>query len=462
MPQRLRLLAYDFFTRRDGLGGWQRHREDFRALVAGSPAAVREHSLARLRSLLGHAFETVPYYREAWRSIGFAPSAAATVADLAGLPLLTKDHIRERKNELVSGAIPAGSLHLDLTGGTTGTQTPFYRDDACRVARFGRQWGVLGYCGYDAGETRALVWGAHADVGAATAARGLKARLRHFASADETICCTVMSRDDMRAYHRRLLAFRPRVLYGYPNAIEQLARFITDEGLAPIAVRRILCTAEALHDRQRVLFERVFGGEVFNLYCSREVGCAAFECSRHRGLHVDSGSVVIEILTNGRPARPGESGDIVVTDLLNYGMPLIRYVTGDRATPCDVPCDCGCPLPLIASLDGRTADTLYRSDGSSIAGLMLDDLFVDLPSIRHAQFVQHDVNSLDVNVVLTAGVTADLTAAMVREVRSIMGPDITVRIHVVDDIPRNPRSGKYQLVINKIPASTAARAVIPC
>jgi phenylacetate-CoA ligase len=462
MPQRLRLLAYDFFARRDGLGGWQRHRDEFRALAASTPAGVREHARERLRSLLRHAFETVPHYREAWHAAGFTPSAATTVRDLADLPLLTKDVIRERKTELVSRAVPVAAMHLDLTGGTTGTQTAFYRDHACRVARFGRQWGVLGYCGYEPGDTRGLVWGAHADVGAATAARGIKARVRQFASADETICCTVMSRDDMRAYHRRLSAFRPRVLYGYPNAIEQFARFVQDEGLPPIAVRRIFCTAEALHDRQRTLFQRVFGGEVFNLYCSREHGCAAFECGRHHGLHVDAGSVVVEILANGRPAQPGETGDIVVTDLLNYGMPFIRYVTGDRATACDAACDCGCPLPLIASLDGRTADTLVRPDGTTVAGLMLDDLFVDLPAIRHAQFVQHDVSSLDVNVVLTAGVTADLTAAVIREVRSIMGPEITVRIHVVDDIPRNPRSGKYQLVINKVSSSAPARAVTLC
>jgi phenylacetate-CoA ligase len=462
MPGLVRLLAYDFFARRDGLSGWQRHRDEFRALAAATPAGVREHALERLRSMLCHAFETVPHYRDAWRAIGFAPSAETTVEDLRDLPVLTKDHMRDRKTELVSRAVPFAALHLDLTGGTTGTQTAFYRDHACRVARFGRQWGILGYCGYDPGDTRALVWGSHADVAASTAARGIKARVRHFSSADETICCTVMSRDDMRAYHRRLSAFRPQVLYGYPNAIEQFARFLQDEGLPPIAVRRIFCTAEALQDRQRALFQRVFGGEVFNLYCSREHGCAAFECSRHRGLHVDAGSVVVDILANGRPARPGESGDIVVTDLLNFGMPLIRYVTGDRATACDAPCDCGCPLPLIASLDGRTADTLFRPDGSTVAGLMLDDLFVDLPVIRHAQFVQHDVTSLDVNVVLTAGVTADLTAAMIRQVRSIMGPDIRVRIHVVDDIPRNPRSGKYQLVINKIPSSTPAKAVTLC
>ena len=92
-----------------------------------------------------------------------------------------------------------------------------------------------------------------------------------------------------------------------------------------------------------------------------------------------------------------------MTDLLNHGMPFIRYVTGDLATASAGPCDCGCPLPTFSSLDGRTADTLYRPDGSLVAGLMLDDLFMDLPAITHAQFVQNDVSSLDVNVVVRGG-----------------------------------------------------------
>jgi len=288
----------------------------------------------------------------------------------------------------------------------------------------------------------------------------VKQWIRRFASADEAICCTVMSRDEMLAYHRRLRDFQPSVVYGYPNAIEQFATFV-ERHLAPIKVARVLCTAERLRDHQRELFRRVFGGEVFNLYCSREHGCVGFECERHDRFHVDSGSAIVEILRNGRPARPGESGEIVVTDLLNRGMPLIRYVTGDVATASAGPCDCGCPLPTFSSLDGRTADTLYRPDGSRVAGLMLDDLFMELPAITHAQFVQHDPSSIDVNVI-ARGAGEDLQTAMVAEVRSIMGPDVAVRLHFVDDIPRHPRSGKYQTVICAIPAPAGAPGVSLC
>jgi phenylacetate-CoA ligase len=457
----LRPLAHGLISRRNGFGGWQQHRAAFRALVAQDAAGVERHSLAALARVLAHAYANVPLYRERWTAIGYAPSPAVTLNELRQLPLLTKADIRDRKTELVASNVPSRTLQLDYTGGTTGTQTSFYRDNECRVARFGRQWGVLEQCGYRPGDKRALIWGAHADLETPKGAHRIKQWARQFASADEAICCTVMTRDQMLAYHRRLRAFRPKVIYGYPNAIEQFATFV-ERHLVPITVQRVLCTAERLRDHQRELFQRVFGGEVFDLYCSREHGCAGFECRSHDRYHLDAGSVIVEILRDGLPARPGESGEIVVTDLLNRGMPFIRYVTGDVATASEGPCACGSPLPTFSSLDGRTADMLYRPDGSRVAGLMLDDLFMDLPAVTHAQFVQHDAASLDVKVIARGGATGHLRAAMAAEVCSIMGPDVAVRIHFVDDIPRNPRSGKFQTVICHLPARHGAHGVPLC
>ncbi len=457
----LRPLAHDVMTRRDGFGGWQRHRAAFRELAAQDAASVERHSLAALGAVLAHAYANVPLYRERWSALGYVPVPQVTLEELRQLPLLTKADIRDRKGELVARNVPGGAMHVDYTGGTTGTQTSFHRDDACRVARFGRQWGVLERCGYRPGDKRALIWGAHADLETAKGAPRLKRWIREFASADAAICCTVMTRDQMLAYHRRLWEFQPKVIYGYPNAIEQFATFI-ERHLVPIKVERVLCTAEKLRDHQRELFERVFGGEVFDMYCSREHGCVGFECSSHDRYHVDAGSVIVEILRDGRPARPGESGEIVVTDLLNRAMPLIRYVTGDTATASEGPCGCGCALPTFSSLDGRTADTLYRPDGSRVAGVMLDDLFMDLPAVTHAQFVQSDAASIDVNVVARGAATERLRTTMAAEVRSIMGADVAVRIHFVDDIPRNPRSGKYQQVICNLPARHGAHGVSLC
>lgn len=448
----LRALVDDVVKRRDGVIGWRAHRREFCDLARATADEVARHSFERLAAMVHHAYSTVPYYRAGWRLLGFLPQEFRSPDDLRRLPLLTKADIRERRNDLVSEAVAPAELQMDYTGGTTGTQTPFFRDRACRAARVGRQLAVLEQCGYRRGDRRGFVWGAHADLLPTRPDRRLAHWLRRFASADEVLCCTVMSRADLLEFHARLRRFRPRILYGYPNAIEEFARFIRREGLAPIHVSRVFCTAEALRDAQRALFAETFGGEVFNLYCSREHGCLGFECGRHQGFHVDAGSAYVEILVDGRPAAPGEIGQIVVTDLLNRGMPLVRYVTGDLATAAEGPCACGLPLPTFSRLEGRVADIVYRPDGSAVAGLMLDDLFMDEPAIAHAQFRQDDMSSLDVALVIDprAGVPADLESKVIDEVRSVMGQTSAIRVRLVPDIERNPRSGKYRLVIGNV------------
>jgi phenylacetate-CoA ligase len=253
----------------------------------------------------------------------------------------------------------------------------------------------------------------------------------------------------MAHFHARLRRFRPSVMYAYPRALEEFARFIRNHRLTPLAFARIICTAEMLTPEQRILFTREFGAEVFNLYCSREHGCAAFECPQHNGFHIDAGSVIVEILRDGEPAAPGERGEVVVTDLLNYGMPFIRYVTGDLAAAAVDSCACGSRLPKLMGLYGRMADMLYLPDGRSVAGVMLDDLFAEEPSITHSQFVQDHCSRLDVNVVVEGPARDGLRAAIEAEVRSVVGQDVDIRVNYLNAIPRNPSSGKYQQVISR-------------
>jgi hypothetical protein len=90
--------------------------------------------------------------------------------------------------------------------------------------------------------------------------------------------------------------------------------------------------------------------------------------------------------------------------------------------------------------------------------VLLTDLFMDLPPITHAQFVQENASSLDIYLVLNGHETDGLRDNVVQQVRSMMGPDVTLRVHIVPDIPRNPRSGKFQEVICKIEAPDTAGA----
>ena len=450
MDRFLRATAYDIVCRRDKISGWKRSRDALRASLHQDLGTLAREADASLQRIVTHAYASCQYYRRLWDDAGFRPSALRGIADLQHLPFLTKEIIRDHKAQIVSARYAAEELELSYTGGTTGTQTSFYLDRACRVARFGRQWGMHELCGYRPGMRRALVWGVHADLLPGRARDGFKRAFRRYASSEEALACTVMRQDLMREYCGRLLSFRPQVMYGYPSALTELGQFIEEQGLAPIRVGTIITTAERLSDANRTQLHRLFGGEVFALYGTREYGCIGFECARHKGYHIDVGSVVLEIVNEGRPARAGESGEIVITDLLNYGMPFIRSRTGDMGALSPGPCPCGSPLPLLRSLDGRMSNVVYRPDGSFVPGLMLTDLFMELPAIRYLQFVQESIDRLEVRLVVAGPFSDALRAHVLREVREIMGEEIAIDIRLVDDIERNPRSGKIQEVICKV------------
>lgn len=455
IERRARSVAHDVVYRRRGFAGWKAKRDEFLRSARKDAQTLRRDVEKKLRAILTHAFETVPYYREAWKAAGIDPSAFRQLEDLQRFPCVTKVIVREYRSSLVSSLYHENALDADSTSGTTGSHTTFYRDHDCTLGRIGRQWGVLSLCGYRPGMKRALVWGVNADLSTGRANRSLRARFREFACAQEALPCAIMNEGDMTEYHRRLAAFGPEILYGYPNAIEELARFISEKRLQPIHVKSIITTAERLTPAQRALFEQVYGGEVFNLYNTREYGCVGFECRQHDGFHIDTESVFVEVTRDGKRVRPGEIGEITITDLLNRGMPFIRSRTGDLGVISPAPCACGSPLPVLKSLHGRITDVLYRTDGSAVAGILLPDYFVDVPGVKAVQFVQQHINQVDVLLVVEEGYSTRLEQEGLRRFQEIMGSDMEIRLVHVPEIRRNTNSGKLQDVICKVSADDA-------
>ncbi len=128
--------------------------------------------------------------------------------------------------------------------------------------------------------------------------------------------------------------------------------------------KALLTSSQTLTERARKSIESAFGSPVFDSYTSRELGGIAYECDAHRGYHVVAEGYIVEILVDGRPAKAGETGDLVITDLNNYAMPFIRYQIGDLATASDdAPCVCGRGAPRIAAVHGRMPSIIHAPRG---------------------------------------------------------------------------------------------------
>jgi phenylacetate-CoA ligase len=194
-----------------------------------------------------------------------------------------------------------------------------------------------------------------------------------------------------------------------------------------------------------------FGPGIFDTYGSREVMLIAAECQAHQGLHVSMENLAVEIIVREadteRPALPGELGEVVVTDLHNYGAPFIRYVNGDLAVAMPATrCVCGRALSRLQRVEGREMDTLRDGEGRPIGGMFFSVLFSVLADkVRGFQIVQRKDRSIDVKLV-PGRLFDDSLLEMVKRNCEKAIPGVDLRTHVVSDIPMGP-AGKSRVVV---------------
>jgi phenylacetate-CoA ligase len=210
----------------------------------------------------------------------------------------------------------------------------------------------------------------------------------------------------------------------------------------------------------RDVVKRKFGVDLFEIYGSVEFGNMAFECTEHFALHIITDNVYIELLDEeGEPVAPRERGEIVVTGLHNYVMPLIRYRIGDLGVLTDERCPCGRSWPLLKSIEGRSNDLLVLPSGRRISWLYLQRcIFYDqefqknLFCISQYQIVQERRDRIVINVVKGLNFDPNLLLRIknnIEEFFARQGEKLEVIIQLVKDIPME-RTGKRRVFISKV------------
>ena len=351
----------------------------------------------RLRMLLLHAAAHVPYYRRLFAEIGFDPSAATLPDDFMELPVLSKG-IMQSSVDLMHSEVPRGSVITNHTGGSTGQVLTFFQDrhylawaEAARRLCF--EW-----CGYQPGARQVFLWGSDVDSTQHTSFKGaLLDRIRNL----RFINTFDLSERAILQYLDELVRWQPEFIWGYVSSVELLAKYAVAQGVQ-IRPRAIQTTAEVLTEDHRQFIEMAFDCDGFDRYGCREVGVIAHECREHNGLHVLGPIQFVEILDNNeQPVGSGEIGRVVVTNLMNYAMPFIRYDTGDLAVWKPNNCPCGRAGMLLERIEGRQVDTIVSPSGKLIHGEFFTHLFYGMPGVRQFQVIQETPEQLKVRIVAT-------------------------------------------------------------
>lgn len=411
--------------------------------------AIKSKQISDLKKLLIHCYDNVPFYRLRFDSVGFNPTQFTDFSDLSCIPYLTKEDLQNNLHQLVARNFRKESLILDSSGGSTGKPTNFYRDVRRSTEGWADQVRHDRWCGWDLGEKRVLLWGAQREFDVQTSAKYMLVekyihRVFGFNAFDIT-------ENKILEYIYALKVIKPTMILAYANVAHLFASIIKNKNidLSHLKLKGLICSAETLTVQKRMEIESAFSCKVLNRYGSREVGLVASECLCQSGLHIDSDSVYVEIEKSGRETVPDETGEIIVTDLWNYGMPFIRYQMGDVGSKSSQSCTCGRNLPIIKNIEGRVSDFIVDSKGGLVHGEYFTHLFYGLEGVDQFQLVQENIDRIRLRIVPGKNFVPSNLDPVVDKIKQCLGKDLIVDVEISES-SFVEASGKFRFAISKV------------
>ncbi|MHA1394706.1 MAG: phenylacetate--CoA ligase family protein [Promethearchaeota archaeon] len=408
-----------------------------------SLAEIKEIQNKKFISLINNCKKNVPYYKN-------LPilNKIKNMDDIKYLPFLTKKDIRNNFDDLMAKNLPKKYFMLNSTSGSTGEKLIFFSDSR-NVINFGIVIRNNMWTGWDFGEKQVYLWGSQYDISEAKKfINNLKNRLIHrkifFSS-------YVMKEKDMYIYWKKFNSFKPKLITAYTTGLFIFSRFLEKNGLNIYRPRGIICSAETLFEIQRKKIESVFNCKVYNRYGCREVGNIAHQCERQGGLHINAEHLIVEIINeNGIQCKPGELGEIVITDLDNYVFPFVRYKIGDIGIISDKECPCGRGLPLLERVEGRIFDIILGTNGNKLTGNFWTTLLrTFVKGIKQFQVIQEKLDTLTLKLIVDKEFDLKNKNNLIMRIKEKCGNDMKINFQLVDKIPLT-ESGKHRFIISKI------------
>jgi len=405
----------------------------------------------KLRLLVDHAYRNVPYYRQLFDDRGLEPRDIREPADLQKLPLLSKQDVIEHRDRLIALNFNPKKLNYLSSGGTTGTPLYVYVTDENKATELALNLRMRKWAGWQPGQRRATFNG----FKIMPMDRRLPPLWRHDWP-ERRLFFSVwhMTRENIGVYVQKLQDFRPKIVEGYPSYLHLLALHLKRVGRT-LPVHAIFPYSEPLYHDQRRLIEERFQCKVFDWYGLAERVASAAQCERTDGYHVSAEKTIVEIVeSSGEQAAPGDQGEIVGTNLDEYGMPLIRYRTGDMSSYRAESCPCGRGLPLIEQVQERQEDFIITPDGRLIWGtadfLSIMSTGMRLGRVEKTQVIQEAMDRVVIKVVPTELYSQVDHDRIIGGFSAILGLEVNISIELVDEIPRTA-SGKHRFVISRVP-----------
>jgi phenylacetate-CoA ligase len=420
--------------------------EEMRRVQAADPEQIRDYAWNKLHKMLEYAYRHVPYYRNLFERLGTAPEEIKTEADLAKLPVLRKGDIQADPESFIPDDYPVGDLSRDSTGGSTGENLYFNVGREAREAASANAVRMNEWIGIDIGDKVAYLWGTPIDL---ERSRRWAIALKIWFSNQMILSAYRMDESSLEEYVKRLRRFKPDLLASYPSALTYFARAIEEAGLKVPRPRAVLLSGETLYQWQREAITNALRARAYNHYGCREFGPIARECNAGQGLHIAIDRVFVEVMPSELAGDGDDTGELVITDLDNRGMPFIRYGIEDLGSITWERCDCGLNLPRLRSAIGRTFDVIRAPNGNALGGTFWTILLRQRKGIERFQVIQEELDHITIGITPSTEFSDESRDFILKKVREACGPDWRGRFELKPTLASTP-SGKHRFVISKL------------
>lgn len=432
---------------------------------------IKDLQRRRIRALIHHAYETVPFYRSVMQERGLRPEDIETADHLSALPMIDGNDLAQDPMRFVSTPFRrTGREVFKTSGSTSGLRKPIFWDHASLLLRAargerdrvviarlaGERWGgviarefltnerrltLARLFGVDTEDHRRLLI-LPADFSSRTQRviwnerSGLPRKPIHYHHLPPTVPFAVAA--------AHIAAIRPRVVLSFGSWADQFFRYLDASRTIVPPPRLWMYISDRLSPEGRTLAENM-GCTVYSVYGAMEAGTIGFECEQRNGFHLNIDLCAVRIVDNeGRTVAPGTPGNIVISPLDNRAMALFNYSLGDRAVLSTDRCPCGRTLPILARLEGRRSEMVSLADGRELSSLTIEGLFSkELRQTIQAQIEQHAPGRLHWRIVPFSEVDPNaLRDALVTRGQQVLGTGTTITVNFVEDIARTP-AGKF-------------------
>ncbi len=403
------------------------------------PGELEELQAKRLRAIVKHAYENTEFYHRKFKDAGIRPEDIRTVEDLKKVPYTTKNELRMNSTgSMIARGVDLKKCLVTETSGSTGIPTKVVYDSPAND--FSKAINLRSHI--ENGLTLTSKWAIFGDPHHFQKPRWFQ-KLGFFSPRWISVFDPIEKQLDF------LEEFKPDVIGGYTSSILLLAQEVKRRGSTDITPKAIIGTSELLDPGTRDYIDSVFNVRMIDHFGCVELNRTAWECSEHSGYHIDADAIVMEFISDGEAAAPGERGEIIYTGLYNYAMPLIRYKIEDVGVPSEEVCPCGRGLPLMTVIEGRSDSFMQAPDGRIFAAMIWEPIMRRIPGVGQFKAIQERKDLVRILVVRDQAFNEATVGQIVHDVQKVMGEEVRVDVEVVEEIPKD-KSGKVRCAVSKI------------